>query len=130
MEKALINEHGEGKPYRWVDGISWKWFIHEGARYTYDVLARDIGGWSQFPTREDAWYFGVWVNHETREMIQYAEGDLLFGRYNSQKAWNEIMGNLRGLWPETPPAARGIEANGALIQYYDEDDFHGRAKPT
>lgn len=41
-------------------------------RYTYDYRLRD---WHKMDTWQDAHYFGVWFNDETRQTFTYAEGD-------------------------------------------------------
>ncbi len=45
-------------------------------RYVVD-FAEDFTslGWQQFDTDQDAWYFGVWVNPRTHQVLTYAEGD-------------------------------------------------------
>ena len=32
-------------------------------------------GWKRYDTDQDAWYYGVWVNFETRQSFSYCEGD-------------------------------------------------------
>lgn len=45
-------------------------------RYLYDFGACSVAnGWAQFDTRQDASYFGNWVNPVKREWFTYAEGD-------------------------------------------------------
>jgi|19_taG_2_1085344.scaffolds.fasta_scaffold133391_1 hypothetical protein len=34
------------------------------------------GGWRQYDTDHDASYFGVWVNHDERLVLDYTEGDV------------------------------------------------------
>ena len=45
-------------------------------RYVID-LADDFssGGWQQFDTSEDAWYFGVWFCPKQLRTLSYCEGD-------------------------------------------------------
>lgn len=45
-------------------------------RYIYDFkLATADRGWAQLDTRQDASYYGNWVNPLTRELFSYCEGD-------------------------------------------------------
>jgi hypothetical protein len=44
-------------------------------RYYYDFKALTPPAWQQYDTKEDAWYFGVWVNITARMVFSYAEGD-------------------------------------------------------
>lgn len=46
-------------------------------RYTYDFrycTARN--GWAQLDTRQDASYYGIWVNPFKRCLFSYCEGDI------------------------------------------------------
>lgn len=44
------------------------------SRYFYDARLVPFG-WKQYDTAQDANYFGVWVNLDTRQIFTYAEGD-------------------------------------------------------
>lgn len=44
-------------------------------RYVFDFEILVPKGWKQFDTRQDASYFGVWVNLEKRMTFTFAEGD-------------------------------------------------------
>ena len=45
-------------------------------RYKYDQLCRSADGWAQMDTRQDASYYGNWVNPLTFQLISYCEGDV------------------------------------------------------
>jgi hypothetical protein len=46
-------------------------------RYHFDMGACSIGaGFAQVDTRQDAPYFGQWINPFTREIVSYCEGDV------------------------------------------------------
>lgn len=53
--------------------------FHEFApadRYLYDFRhCTTAGGWAQFDTRDDASYFGNWLNPFKLEFFSYCEGD-------------------------------------------------------
>ena len=47
-----------------------------GDRYRYDFrLCRAAAGWAQLDTRQDAPYFGNWINPLTLKLMSYCEGD-------------------------------------------------------
>lgn len=49
-----------------------------GDRYPFDFrFCTAAGGWTQYDTKSDAAYFGVWVNVDQRKVITFAEGDLV-----------------------------------------------------
>jgi hypothetical protein len=48
-------------------------------RYKWDFrLCTPDKGWAQLDTRQDAWYFGNWINPITRQLMSYCEGDTTF----------------------------------------------------
>jgi hypothetical protein len=45
-------------------------------RYLYDFgTCSTRNGWAQIDTRQDAHYFGQWINPQRRQIFSYAEGD-------------------------------------------------------
>ncbi|MCK1741369.1 hypothetical protein IVA80_10955 [Bradyrhizobium sp. 139] len=51
--------------------------VINGDRYKYDLrLCKPSDGWAQLDTRQDAPYYGTWVNPVKRELFNYCEGDL------------------------------------------------------
>ncbi len=46
-------------------------------RYRFDFgRCSAAKGWAQIDTRQDASYFGQWINPKWRQIISYAEGDV------------------------------------------------------
>ncbi|EIM65487.1 hypothetical protein [Desulfobacter postgatei] len=53
------------------------WFTTDGERYSMDFShCGNRSDWYQFDSRQDAWYFGQWVNPVTRQILSYVEGDI------------------------------------------------------
>ena len=49
-----------------------------GDRYRYDFkLCHFRDGWAQLDTKQDAWYYGNWINPLTLRLCSYAEGDVV-----------------------------------------------------
>jgi hypothetical protein len=47
-----------------------------GDRYRYDFrLCRAADGWAQLDTRQDASYYGNWINPVSFKLFSYVEGD-------------------------------------------------------
>jgi hypothetical protein len=47
-------------------------------RYKFDFrICTPAKGWAQLDTRQDAPYYGNWINPTTRELFSYCEGDLI-----------------------------------------------------
>jgi len=52
-------------------------FNSEIERYEFDLKHCSMNkGWSQLDTRQDASYFGNWVNPVTLQIVCFAEGDI------------------------------------------------------
>lgn len=52
-------------------------FIGDGDRYAFDFGACTYAkGWAQLDSRQDAAYYGNWVNPAERKLVTYAEGDV------------------------------------------------------
>ena len=52
-------------------------FVQNGDRYRYDFrLCNFKDGWAQLDKRQDAWYYGNWINPLTLKLFSYCEGDL------------------------------------------------------
>lgn len=64
-------------------------------RYVVD-FAEDFtsGGWQQFDTDQDAWYFGVWVNPRTFQTLSYAEGDWHLVQCDGPAAYNREIQSM------------------------------------
>ena len=51
-----------------------------GNRYKYDKLFGPDKGWAQLDTKQDASYYGGWINPVTLELFSYTEGDVTHTR--------------------------------------------------
>jgi len=72
-------------------------------RYLYDFKVLTISkGWAQLDTRQDAGYFGQWINPTRREIFCYCEGDTILTRCDTDaelvaeleriETWNREQG--------------------------------------
>jgi hypothetical protein len=54
-------------------------------RYTFDFeVCTSAKGWAQLDTRQDASYYGNWVNPTTFETMSYCEGDIIYTQYENE----------------------------------------------
>lgn len=70
--------------------------LHRDAeRYAID-FAEDFkaGGWKQFDTSQDAWYFGVWVNPSRLGVLTYCEGDWSFEVCPGKDQYNALIRSM------------------------------------
>ena len=81
-------------------------------RYLYDFrLCTYEKGWAQLDTRQDAGYYGTWINPTERKILNYCEGDIyltecetdaeLVAAVESIKTWNNENGSngFKGIDP-------------------------------
>lgn len=87
-------------------------------RYHYDakLLAE---GFKQYDTDQDAWYFGVWVHLERREIVSFAEGDEDVVTCPTQESFVAELRHMQEFYGDPPPAIRVITDKGDLVHLYD-----------
>lgn len=67
-KKFVVTEGGTRKHY---------YHVSMSDRYVFDFTHCGLtSDWYQYDTKEDASYFGNWVNPVTLETVSYAEGDI------------------------------------------------------
>jgi hypothetical protein len=53
------------------------WFTTDGERYSMDFsYCGNRADWYQWDSKQDAWYYGQWVNPVTKQILSYIEGDI------------------------------------------------------
>ena len=72
LNAHLVNAPPERKP---SGAIVYRSFAAGGINQVAENT-RHADGWVRYPTGQDSWYFGVWVNFKTQQVITYAEGDI------------------------------------------------------
>lgn len=79
-----------------------------GDRYQFDfVLCSSAKGFAQVDTRNDASYYGNWVNPESRRFITFAEGDYTETEFNNDE---EMIAWFVTLFTRPDSEFRGIDA--------------------
>lgn len=95
-----------------ADGNVWRYCQRSGT-------TREAG-WVDYPTYEDAWYFGVFVHWALREIVTYAEGDVMRAQCLDRAAFDaELSAMAQFYGPRRRPAARAIETDGTVQDLYD-----------
>lgn len=92
-----------------------------GNRYRYDfkVLTSEKG-WKQYDTKQDASYFGVWVNSSKRSIFTFCEGDTTLVKCHTPESFAAELADMAKFYGPPPPMAVGIEKDGAITHYFDE----------
>jgi len=102
-------------------------------RYRFDCHACTAAdGWAQLDTRQDASYYGNWVNPVTLQMVSYAEGDISHTECDSEADfiatltrllnWHKESGYYLGIdpgWPDTVSCDR-IRSAFVVLGFLDE----------
>lgn len=99
-----------------------RYFTSNGERYYYDFMEGFFdAGWEQYDTDQDAWYFGVWINEDTRQILTYAEGDTTLVTCKSEESYKEEIRAMNEFHGEPPPAMISIDTEtGQVTEYRDE----------
>ncbi len=95
-------------------------FDPAGDRYKYDLgNCSAERGWVQYDTKEDAWYFGVWVHPKKRHIFTYAEGDLGLTICPTTESYKAELASMAEFYGDPPPAFTAISLTGQVTKYYD-----------
>lgn len=105
-----------------------------GDRYKFDFkLCTSAKGWAQLDTRQDASYYGNWINPLSRELVSYAEGDLTHTLCEDDAdfvatvreccRWHKAAGYFLGIDPGLNPAIEAAFRRLGLAEF-----LHGGAE--
>ncbi len=87
-------------------------------RYFYDFEA--LPGWKQYDTRQDASYFGMWVNIPQRMTFTYCEGDRTLVVCPTLESFQAELADAAQFYGDPSAAAVAYGQDGQAIKYYDE----------
>lgn len=87
-----------------------------GSRYAYDGR---LQGWRQFDTSNDASYFGVWVNLESRSIMTYCEGDRTLVVCPTDESLKAELDSMEAFYGPTPASMMSIDTDGSVTHYID-----------
>lgn len=91
---------------------------HQADRYYYDRTLL-VQGWQQYDTKEDAWYFGIWIHIEKRETFTYAEGDISHVIAPNLEAFRSELARLYQYHPQAP-AFISIDPEACVVTHHFE----------
>jgi hypothetical protein len=118
VEKREVNKHGcviyRGEAADVRIGIA-----RGDTRYTYDE-ALCAAGWQQYDTKQDAYYFGKWVQVIERKMFCYAEGDRTLVTCPTPEAFAAELQDMAAFYGDPPPSFIVIDTAGRVTAVYDQ----------
>ena len=90
-------------------------------RYRWDFkVCTKAKGWRQYDTKQDAWYFGVWVHAEKRLILTYAEGDVTVVKCPTEESYHAELKHMAEFYGAPPPAFVTIDyPSGKRTEFYD-----------
>ncbi|HBD7283574.1 TPA: hypothetical protein KKX27_002585 [Legionella pneumophila] len=100
--------------------VASSYFAENCDRYYFDFSLDYKQGWEQYDTQSDAWYFGIWVNIKTMQVLEYCEGDVILRTYYHKYDLKEALDKMADYHGEPPPAFTSINENGDVCHFYDE----------
>ena len=109
-EKAWVNDQGNTVYRSFMDSD----------RYYFDVgLCKPAYAWKQYDTKQDAHYFGVWVQVEERQVFSYVEGDLSLVVCPTLESFKSELACMEKFYGPPPPMAVALSDDGTITKYYD-----------
>jgi hypothetical protein len=72
-------------------------------RYRYDFTL-DLHAWQQYDTRQDASYFGIWVNVKERKVFSYTEGDRTMVECPTLESFRAELKSMEEFYGPPPPS--------------------------
>lgn len=111
MDKKEVNQFGN-EVIRSFEGNT--------NRYKFDCgLCSYKKGWIQFDTDQDAYYFGVWIHKGKKQIVTYAEGDLIIVEAPTSESFNEEIAHMCKYYGGAS-SIRTIDADGIYTRYYQD----------
>lgn len=76
-------------------------------------------GFQQYPTDQDAAWFGVWVNVAERKVFTFAEGDCIMVSCPAQESFIKEIEYLRSCYGPAPAFMLALERNGTVTRHVE-----------
>lgn len=91
-------------------------------RYVFDFYFASSESWQQYDTTEDAWYFGIWVNFQTMQILKYLEGDIHLSTFSCHKFFKKDIEKLNSFYGDPPPTFSMVK-NGYFTSHVIKRPF-------
>jgi len=126
----LLEAHiPHAQPERTASGSVIRRSFKEGGKGAIAPMTKASEGWEHYPTSQDAWYYGVMVNFERREIISYTEGDIAHVQCVDERTFRaelQSMAEFHGRSRARSASAYG--GDGSVIHFYDSLFHPGNAE--
>lgn len=128
---SLLSDHqAVALPERLASGaIIERSFIENGDTGSTLHMRPYDKGWRKYPTPQDAWYYGCWINPVTRQTLTYAEQDVsLVTCDNVEQFCKELQGMAQFHGRHLPPSMTAYGPDGATLVFDCMTLLDGRVK--
>lgn len=98
-----------------------RYFTPDGDRYHYDFMDGFLNEWDQYDTQQDAWYFGVWINNSTRQVLSYAEGDVTLVTCPTEESYRAEIAMMNEFYGKPPPYAVAIDVESGEVTEFRQE---------
>jgi len=100
-------------------------FLQNADRYLFDFKhCREEDGWIQFTTKQDDWYFGIWVHPVRLETVSYMEGDVVRVECDTPEQYALEIADLCEHYEVAPEFITLNSDTGEKTEYYqDRSEF-------
>lgn len=91
-------------------------------------LRPSLAGWKRYPTANDAYFFGCWVNPVLKETLTYAEGDAAHVSCKDDIAFTKELAEMASFYgARRSPHAISYDGDGGRTSYFGAFTFlHGK----
>ena len=118
-KKDLVNKEG-----RKIQRAFLCSYDNEQERYVIDFADNRVKeGWLQFDTRQDAPYYGVWVNAKKLQTLNYAEGDWSLVTCDDKESYNHEIQSMIDFHDEGKICTVISEDGSSTVYRQDRDKF-------
>ena len=112
---AMLEQHRKvAPPERTASGaVIERSFIENGSTASLNPILRAHPGWKRYSTRQDAWYYGIYVCEELMQTITYCEQDVSHVKCETREQFMaELQSMARFHGTSRMPSAMGYGEDG------------------
>lgn len=118
--QQLTKHKAIAPPETLTSGASIKrWFIEGGDIDSVMHIRNETPLWKRYPTSQDAWYFGVWINTKNRQILSYVEGDASHVTCDTQQQFTtELLQMAKHYGKSRSPDGYGYGKDTQMTKYF------------
>lgn len=96
-----------------------RWYCNGADIDVVSHLRPSLAGWKRYPTANDAYYFGCWVNPQLKETLTYAEGDVAHVTCHDDVGFMKELAEMASFYgARRSPHAITYDSDGGRTSYF------------